>query len=199
MRKSLIVLCALAVTGVASAATAPTYWTPAQMRALAPQLPGPLVVSELSHGSVVTRLAGTPTCVGIGTAKGGAFPGYRCAVDWKFGLAKGNGTLWVRPRAGSYCVSSTGFASCPAAPRPDDPRVCGTRSSSDRYAENCTMKAARTAVDRAVRAAGGIAVNLTCVSRSVFAVECDWGRGTATVTFSLGAAWKTNVVLREGS
>lgn len=197
MGKTLIVLMALAGTGVASAAVPPTYWTPAQMARVAPQLPGPLIVSDLGYGSIPTRLAGTPACVGIGTAHQGAFPGFRCAVSWKSGYTKaGKGTLWVRPRAGTYCVSSVGFASCPAAPRPDDPRVCGNRTPSEHYAEYCTSKAARRAVDRAVRNAGRLAVNLTCVVRSTLAVDCDWGGGKATVTFTLGAtAWKTDVVL----
>ena len=182
---------ALLLVGVASAA--PVYWTPAQMRAVAPQLPGPLVTIETA--TILSNLDGTPTCVGIGTARAGAFPGYRCKVAWKRGFTmRGTANMWVRPRTGGYCVSSIGFGSCPAAPRPDDPRVCGT-SRADVYAENCTTKAAREAVGRAVKAAGRIAVNLGCVPRSTLVIACDWGGGTATVTFTLGTAWRTNVAL----
>jgi hypothetical protein len=192
MRKTLLVLVlALVTAGVASAA--PVYWSPAQMRTVAPQLPGPLITIDGS--TRLTRLASVPSCVGIGRPSRGAFPGYRCAVEWKYAFTeRGRGTLWVRPQAGSFCVSSFGFAACPAVPRPDDPRVCGTRPA-DRYAENCTSRAARTAVDRAVREAGRIAVNLACVPRSTLVVVCDWGGGTAVVTFTLGASWRTGIVL----
>lgn len=188
---ALLTLAILTVAGSSIAATTPAYWAPARMAAVAPTLPGPLVVH--GYNSFITQLAATPKCVGIGTAKAGSYPGFRCAVAWKKGfIEEGTGTLWVRPQARGFCVSSTGFASCPAAPRTDDPRLCPSpRSSADRYAEYCTTNAARNLVNRAVRNA----VNLGCTVRSVLVIRCEWIGGAATVTFSLGAVWKSTVAL----
>lgn len=189
---ALLVLGVLVSAGIASAAT--VYWTPAQMATVSPQLSGPLVT--YGTGTQVSRIDGTPVCVGIGRSARGAFPGFRCAVAWRYGSQRsGRASLWVRPQAGSYCVSSIGFASCPAAPRSGDPRVCESRTQLGHYAEYCATKAARRAVDRAVREAGRLAYNLGCVPRSTLVLACDWGGGTAIVTFTLGASWRAGVVL----
>lgn len=188
MRPLLVtIVAALALTSATTAMAAPPTWTPARMAQVAPSLPGPVV--NIDGSARETFRAGIPTCVGIGTRVNGGFLGFRCSVAWRSGfLNKGTAPLWVRPLASGYCLSSSGFAGCPPSFRPDDPRACG------RVVEACMVKAARTVTDRAIRASGRIAVNLLCGFRSALVARCEWLGGSATVTYTLGAAgWKPTV------
>lgn len=189
MRGFLFTLTVLLVAAVpAAAAPGPIYWSVAQMSALAPQLPGPTV--NLDGAAQDSYKVGTPKCVGIGTQARGGYPGFRCTVSWRRGfLHSGTAPLWVRPQAGGYCLSATGFAGCPAVFRPDDPRACG------RVVETCTVRAARRATGLAIRARGELAVNLLCTFRSALVSRCEWMSGSAVITYRLGAeGWKPTVV-----